>query len=58
MYRVFRLASIVIPRLPRGFVLALSQVIGLVAWLVAGNARRQATINMRHVLGPEMQADV
>src|SRR6266566_121723 len=56
MYRVFRLASIVIPRLPRSFVVALSQVIGLVAWLVAAKARRQATINMRHVLGPEMQA--
>jgi lauroyl/myristoyl acyltransferase len=56
MYRLYRFASMVIPRLPRGFVLALSRVIGLVAWLVARKARRQATINMLHVLGPEMQA--
>lgn len=55
MYRLFRFASIVIPRLPRGLVLALAQVIGLVAWLVAGKARRQATINMLHVLGPQIR---
>ncbi|HLX58915.1 MAG TPA: hypothetical protein VKR83_17990 [Ktedonobacteraceae bacterium] len=56
MYRFYRLASIVVPRLPHGLVLAFSQLIGLAAWLFARKARKQATINMLHVLGPEVRS--
>ncbi len=56
MYNMFRFGSVIIPRLPRWFILALSMIIGAVAWLVAGKARKQATINMIHILGPEIQS--
>ncbi len=56
MYNMFRLGSVIIPRLPRWFILALSMIIGAVAWLVAGKARKQATINMMHILGPQIQS--
>src|SRR5258707_3700707 len=56
MYNMFRFGSVIIPRLPRWFILALSIIIGAVAWLVAGKARKQATINMIHILGPEIQS--
>ncbi len=56
MYRLYRFASIVIPRLPRSFIRALSLVIGLAAWLFARGARKQAAINMQHVLGPQIQS--
>ncbi len=56
MYTLFRFASIVIPRLPRWFVLSLANLIGLVAWLLASKARKQATANMIHVLGPQVLA--
>lgn len=51
MYYLFRLAEIVIPRLPRRLVRALGSGVALIAWLVAAKARRQATGNIRHVLG-------
>ena len=54
MYNLFRLGTIVIPRLPRQFILALSLMAGTVAWLVAAKARKQAILNMIHVLGPEI----
>ncbi len=56
MYRLYRFASIVIPRLPHSFVSTLSLVIGFIAWLVARKARKQATINMLHVLGLQIQS--
>lgn len=56
MYNAFRFASIVIPRLPRWFVVALANAMGLAAWLVASKARKQATANTIHVLGPQVQA--
>jgi len=56
MYRLYLFASKVVPRLPYGFVLALASMIGMVAWLVAGKARRQASANILHVLGPDMRA--
>jgi KDO2-lipid IV(A) lauroyltransferase len=56
MYRLYAFAAKVVPHLPRGMILALAQVIGLAAWLVAGKARRQATANMLHVLGPDIRA--
>lgn len=52
MYNLFRLGTILIPRLPRPLILALSLMAGTVAWLVAAKARKQATLNMTHVLGP------
>ncbi|MBA2284087.1 MAG: hypothetical protein H0W02_01245 [Ktedonobacteraceae bacterium] len=54
MYRLFWLATILVPRLPRGFVRFLSRVIGWVAWMVVRKARRQAVINMAHVLGKDV----
>jgi lauroyl/myristoyl acyltransferase len=56
MYNVFRFASVVIPRLPRWFVLFLADLIGLVTWLVASKARKQATANLIHVLGTKVLA--
>ncbi len=56
MYNAFRFASVVIPRLPRWFVLSLANAIGLAAWLVASKARKRATANTIHVLGPQVQA--
>lgn len=53
MYRLYRFASIVVPRLPRSFIRLLSLVIGLFAWLFAGKARKQAAVNITHVLGPQ-----
>ncbi|MDQ2717025.1 MAG: hypothetical protein M3Z08_19145 [Chloroflexota bacterium] len=54
MYRLFWLATVLVPRLPRGLVRPLSRVIGWVAWLVVRKARKQATINMVHVLGKDV----
>jgi lauroyl/myristoyl acyltransferase len=56
MYRLYRFASVVIPRLPHSFVRALSLLIGFAAWLFARKARKQAAINIAHVLGPQTQA--
>jgi lauroyl/myristoyl acyltransferase len=56
MYRLYRFASIVIPRLPHSFVQGLSLLIGFAAWLFARGARKQATTNMQHVLGPQVQS--
>lgn len=50
MYRLYRFASIVIPRLPRSVVRLLSLLIGLAAWLFARGARKQARLNMTRVL--------
>lgn len=56
MYRLFLIATRIIPRLPRRFVMSLSGFIGFIAWLVASQARKQATINMLHILGSEIRA--
>lgn len=53
MYYLFRLATFVIPRLPRRLLYALSPYIAFIAWLLARNARKQATTNMMHVLGSQ-----
>ena len=53
MYYLFKIASVILPRLPHWFVRPLANVIGLLAWLAAGRARKQATANMCHVLGAE-----
>ena len=53
MYYLFKIASVVIPRLPHWVVLPLANMIGLLAWLVARRARKQATANISHVLDTE-----
>lgn len=55
MYYFFRWATRIVPRLPRWLLRALPALIGSLAWLVAVPARKQATINALHVLGPEGQ---
>lgn len=55
MYYLFRLATRILPWIPRRLAYALGNVLGLVAWLIARKARRQATKNMLHVLGAQMQ---
>src|SRR6266705_3469627 len=55
MYYVYHFASIAIPRLPRWFVLTLAKILGLTVWLFAKNTRKQATTNIIHVLGPQVQ---
>ena len=56
MYRLFAFAAKTVPRLPLRLVLALSRLIGLVAWLLARKARRQATANILHVLGSDIRS--
>ena len=55
MYYLFRFASRIMPWIPRRFTYALGDVLGLLAWLIARKARRQATKNMIHVLGVQVQ---
>jgi phosphatidylinositol dimannoside acyltransferase len=52
MYNIFRIAAVVVPRLPRWLVPALANAFGFAAWLIARKARKQVTANMVHVLGP------
>jgi lauroyl/myristoyl acyltransferase len=54
MYYLFKFASIVVPRLPRLFVSILADIAGIAAFFIASKARKQATINMAHVLGKEV----
>ncbi len=51
MYRLFKFASIIVPRLPDWCIPVLADAIGFVAFLLAVRARKQATSNMIHVLG-------
>ena len=55
MYHLFRFATRILPWIPRRLAYALGNVLGLIAWLIARKARRQATKNMIHVLGAQMQ---
>ena len=55
MYYLFRFATRIVPLIPRRLANTLASVLGYVAWLVAGKARRQATKNMVHVLGTKVQ---
>ena len=56
MYRLYRFASLVIPRLPTSVLRVLSLLIGLAAWLFARRARKQATSNITHVLAGQTLA--
>src|SRR5437764_61765 len=55
MYYLFRFATRILPWIPRRLAYALGNIVGLIAWLVARKARRQATKNMIHVLGAQVQ---
>jgi len=54
MYKLFKFASVIIPRLPDWCIPILADVSGLMAFLLATRARKQATSNMVHVLGNEV----
>ncbi len=56
MYRLFKLASIIVPRLPEWCIPLLANTIGFFAFLIAARARKQATSNMVHVLGKPVLA--
>jgi phosphatidylinositol dimannoside acyltransferase len=51
MYKLFKLASVIIPRLPGWSVPVIADITGFVAFLVAAKARKMATSNATHVLG-------
>lgn len=55
MYYLFRFATRIVPWLPRRLIYALGNVLGLIAWLVARKARRQATKNIVRVLGAQVR---
>ncbi|HEY6287096.1 MAG TPA: hypothetical protein VIX20_15640 [Ktedonobacteraceae bacterium] len=54
MYKLFKFASVIIPRLPGWCIPVLADVTGLVAFLIATKARKQATSNMIHILGTKV----
>jgi phosphatidylinositol dimannoside acyltransferase len=54
MYRVLKFSSIIIPRLPGWSIPVLADIAGLVAFLIATKARKQASSNMIHVLGKDV----
>jgi lauroyl/myristoyl acyltransferase len=53
-YHFFRFLVWLVPHLPRRALPLLATLGGNVAWLVAHKARKQATLNALHVLGPSM----
>lgn len=55
MYHLFRSATRIVPRLPRWLQRILPMLFAPLAYIVAGRARRQATINILHVLGKDRQ---
>lgn len=55
MYWVFRLAALLLPRLPRWLMNILGNMLGVLIWLLAGKARKQASANMRQILGSQGQ---
>ena len=54
MYKLFKLASVIIPRLPAWSVPLIADFIGFVAFLIASKARKMATSNATHVLGHDV----
>ncbi len=51
MYKLFKFASVIIPRLPGWSIPFIADITGLVAFLIATRVRKQATSNAIHVLG-------
>jgi lauroyl/myristoyl acyltransferase len=56
MYSFFRCAAWLVPRSPRWLLRLLPVVIGPLAWLLVASARRHATRNIAHILGPEIRS--
>ncbi|HVB24764.1 MAG TPA: lysophospholipid acyltransferase family protein [Ktedonobacteraceae bacterium] len=54
MYKLFRMIVIVSGRLPGWMIEPIGSLGGILFWLVAKGARKQATENMVHVLGEEI----
>jgi KDO2-lipid IV(A) lauroyltransferase len=54
MYKLFKFASVIIPRLPGWCIPLLADVAGFVAFIIATKVRKQATSNMTHVLGKDV----
>jgi phosphatidylinositol dimannoside acyltransferase len=54
MHKLFKLASVIIPRLPGPSIPIIADIIGFVAFLVATKARKLATSNATHVLGNDI----
>jgi len=54
MYKLFKLASVIIPRLPGWSVPFIADIAGFVAFLLAAKARKMATSNAAHVLGNDV----
>ena len=50
MYLLFRLALLLIPRLPPWLISTLGRVVALLAWLLVRPARKQATVHIQRVL--------
>ena len=55
MYYLFLVATRIVPLIPRRLAYTLANVLGPLAWLIAGKARRQATKNILHVLDTSVQ---
>src|SRR5579863_2524858 len=53
MYKLFRVIVIITRRLPHWMIQPIGSFGGILFWLVAKSARKQATENMVHVLGEE-----
>lgn len=53
MYKLFRIVAMVGRRLPQWAIEPIGSLGGILFWLVAKSARKQATTNMVHVLGKE-----
>jgi len=54
MYKLFKLASVIIPGLPGWSVPVIADITGFVAFLIAAKARKMATSNATHVLGNDV----
>jgi lauroyl/myristoyl acyltransferase len=54
MYKLFKLASVITPRLPGWLIPVLAEFTGLAAFLIATKARKQATSNAAHLLGKDV----
>jgi len=48
-YRMWRIAAVIVPRIPLALARPLFALIGALAWVFAGETRRRAERNLRHV---------
>jgi phosphatidylinositol dimannoside acyltransferase len=54
MYKLFKFASVIIPRLPGWSIPVIADITGLVIFLIATKARKQATSNATHIIGNDV----